>query len=227
MVISFKVPESIAEEVASYLRKHLLIGDKFPPGSFIREADVAEELGVSRSPVREALKDLEDHGLIRLIPRKGAFVPQYSDQDVYEIYRVRAALEMLVYEHVVACRLLNAEHERWLRSRVDLLGELALSDDKDVEGVRIRFLELDSAFHFYIHTLSGLTWTTELLKKTYSHISQIRYRHIAGITLPYFVEQHLAIVDSLRRGDLDALRSLSEESARKGPAVYLGSRELS
>lgn len=224
MGIAFEAPESIAERVTDYLKKQLLVGEKFPPGSFIREADVASELGISRSPVREALKELAGHGLVRMIPRKGALVPQYNEGDIRDIYGVRTALDMLVYEHIVARHLLTDCHEQWLRERVALLGQIALSKEEDSEDARIRFLELDGGFHFYIHGISGLEWTAELLRKTYSRISQIRYHHIAGIDLMFFVDQHLAIVENLRSGDLAALRTISEESARKGPEAYLESK---
>ena len=221
MATDFVAPHSIADEVWDFLRKQLLLGKEYPPGTFIREVELAEKLNVSRSPVREALRELESHGLVKAIPRKGAVVLGYSEQDVAEIYDVRLSLEMLIYEHIVRNGLLKEEHHRWLLEAIDRFKGVAAIAETDREGARLRFFELDCEFHFYIHDLSGLNWTIDLLRRTYSRLYQIQLRHVRRENLDSLSEYHHRIVENLRAGDLEALRTLSVRSYMHGRSYYL------
>ena len=120
----FPIAQSITEEVVRYLRRQLLVRKRFLPGSFIRENEVAAELNVSRSPVREALKVLESYGIVKTLPRRGALVLQYSDEDVDEIYNVRVLLDMQVYERIVSQRLMTDAHYDYLNRCIDKYAEM-------------------------------------------------------------------------------------------------------
>jgi len=217
----FVAPHSIADEVWDFLRKQLLLGREYPPGSFIREVELAEKLNISRSPVREAIKELEAHGLVKAIPRKGAVVLGYSDQDVAEIYDVRLSLEMLIYEHIVKHDLLKDEHYRWLMEAIERFKSVAAIVEEDRERAQLKFFDLDCDFHFYIHKLSGLNWTIELLRRTYSRLYQIQLRHVRQENLDSLSEYHRRIVENLRDGKLDALRNLSVQSYMPSRTYYL------
>ena len=221
MATDFVAPHSIADEVWDFLRKQLLLGREYPPGSFIREVELAEKLNISRSPVREAIKELEAHGLVKAIPRKGAVVLGYSDQDVAEIYDVRLSLEMLIYEHIVKHDLLKDEHYRWLMEAIERFKSVAAIVEEDRERAQLKFFDLDCDFHFYIHKLSGLNWTIELLSRTYSRLYQIQLRHVRQENLDSLSEYHRRIVENLRDGKLDALRNLSVQSYMHSRTYYL------
>ena len=95
---------SLSEEVAEYLLTQLLVSDQYPCGTFIREEEVARLLNISRAPVREALRILDSQGLVKSIPRRGALVIEYSEEDVAELYDIRFALE----SHQKAIAAVNA-----------------------------------------------------------------------------------------------------------------------
>jgi len=87
-------PVSLVEEVSRVLREAILEGT-LRGGEQLVEAELKEQFGVSRSPIREALRDLEKKGLVEIIPRKGAFVRSISSRDIEENFPVRAVLEGL------------------------------------------------------------------------------------------------------------------------------------
>ncbi|MBP5212957.1 MAG: GntR family transcriptional regulator, partial [Pyramidobacter sp.] len=189
----FPIAQSITEEVARYLRRQLLVRKRFLPGSFIRENEVAAELNVSRSPVREALKVLESYGIVKTLPRRGALVLQYSDEDVDEIYNVRVLLDMQVYERIVKQRLMTDAHYDYLRRCIDKYGEMRSVFEKSLVEGQLEFFDLECRFHFYIHNISGLKWTTELLKKTYSRLFQYMIYNVEPEDLPRIYTFHLNI----------------------------------
>lgn len=208
----FSLPQSITEEVTRYLRRQLMVRRRFPPGSFIRENDVAAEMKVSRSPVREALKVLESYGIVRTLPRRGALVLQYSDADVGEIYNVRVLLDMQVYERIVKQGLMTEEHYVYLNRCIDMYGEMRSVFEKSLQEGQLEFFDLECRFHFYIHKMSGLKWTVELLNKTYSRLFQYMIHNVGPEDLDSILTFHRNIVENLRRGDLDALRENRIES---------------
>lgn len=144
-----RVPLSgLSEQVTLALEEAILVG-KLKPGERIVEADVAARLGVSNGPVREALHELENLGLVACIPRRGNFVTQFTAQVAREVFSLRALLE------VAALRLVLAK-----RSEIDL-GRLeksmAMMDSSLREpGQSARHpTDLDMQFHDILFELSG------------------------------------------------------------------------
>src|SRR3954466_6601553 len=86
------VPSSLHAEVADHLRGRIFDGE-LPPGTFLDEVTLAQEMSISRTPLREALKVLTAEGLVRHEPRRGCFVNQVTEQDLEEIFPVIALLE--------------------------------------------------------------------------------------------------------------------------------------
>lgn len=223
MTQEFNAPRSVAEEVSRYLMRQLLLGREYLPGSFIREDDLANKLQVSRSPIREALKELENHGLIRTIPRKGAMVTELTTQDVVEIYDVRLALESIVYKHIVSNNLLTDERYKWLLRCFEKFKSVSAIEDRE-EAV-MRFLDIDLEFHFFIVESSGLVWTRELLRKTYTRLYKALFHHIYHTDLDSLSEYHSLIVENLRAGNLHALNTLSIESYMTARSYFSGDAE--
>jgi DNA-binding GntR family transcriptional regulator len=91
-VTDFRRPNQVREAVYGHL-KALLLSGRFAPGERLSELLLAKELGVSRTPVREALMRLAEEGLLELVPGKGARVRAFTPEEVEEVYRVRALLE--------------------------------------------------------------------------------------------------------------------------------------
>ncbi|MEV6127456.1 GntR family transcriptional regulator [Streptomyces violaceusniger] len=91
---------TLASQVVERIRSELLTG-AFPPGSQLGEAELAESLGVSRGPVREALARLVHEGLLLSVPHRGVFVPLLGEADVLDIYYAREALEAAAFHRVI------------------------------------------------------------------------------------------------------------------------------
>lgn len=215
---NFIVPQSVTEEVTRYLRRQLLMRKRFQPGSFIRENDVAAELNVSRSPVREALKVLESYGIVKTLPRRGALVLQYSPADVEEMYDVRVLLEMKVYSEIVKKHLMKQKDYEYLSACIEEYENIRTVFEKNLEEGQLEFFDLEYRFHFYIHDMTGLKWTTELLKKTYSRLFQHLIHNVGPEDLDSLVVFHRGIVENLRTGNLDALEENRIESYMQGKA---------
>lgn len=96
-MIELKNKTTLAEDICEYLR-NAIFNNQIKPGEQLNELKIIEELGVSRSPVREAICVLEGEGLIERIPRRGAFVKKTTKKKIQEIFRIRAVLESMAAE---------------------------------------------------------------------------------------------------------------------------------
>ncbi|MBN8199850.1 MULTISPECIES: GntR family transcriptional regulator [Bacillaceae] len=122
-------------KVCNVIREAIIRGD-FKPGERLKQSDLAEKMGVSRMPVREAFRKLESEGLIKLEPHKGAVVKSISIKDIEEIYALRSELEkMAVYQSV---DFLTDEDITQLSS---LVAEMEKADDADT------FVQYNIDFH--------------------------------------------------------------------------------
>ena len=199
-------PKTLAEEVASYVRKELLLSGDYSPGSFIREEELAGKLGISRAPVREGLKILEGLGLLRSIPQKGAMAVEFSPREIEELYEVRYALEEILFREIIGKGALSDEQSAPLQkilSRMLLLGEGEDSRDE----MLLEFSRLDMEFHLSLAALAGRGLTLRLLKMVYHQIQQAVLRDLATEKdIAILVEEHRAILDGLLRGDLEEVR---------------------
>ncbi|MBR4015595.1 MAG: GntR family transcriptional regulator [Anaerotignum sp.] len=128
----------LRDVVFNTLRDAILTG-KLAPGERLMENQLAEKLGVSRTPVREALRMLELENLVQLVPRKGAQVLDMSEKDIINILEIRSALESLATS--LACQKMKEDKIQELRNLlVDF--EKAVAEN-DVE----RFVDIDEEFH--------------------------------------------------------------------------------
>ncbi len=140
------------EEVAEQLRQRIF-GRLLEPGSWIDELKLCGELGISRTPMREALKVLAVEGLVTMRPRRGAYVTEMSERDVREAYQLLALLESdaaaRVSERASAAELaeLQALHAQL---------EAAI-------GERERFFALNEAFHLRLLELEGNRWRQQIV----------------------------------------------------------------
>lgn len=123
-----------------------IITQVLKPGERLMEIQLADEMGVSRTPVREAIRKLELEGLVVMVPRKGAYVAGVSMKDIHEVYEVRSALEMLAVT-LAAERItdeeLNALEQQVLRESE----EEAKKDGSDLDNI----IYIDSSFHDIIY----------------------------------------------------------------------------
>ncbi|HDN78891.1 MAG TPA: GntR family transcriptional regulator [Chloroflexi bacterium] len=130
--------KSLSDAALSAIRKAILEG-ALKPGQRLVEAEIARQMGISRAPVREALRQLEKEGLISTEPHKGSYVIQLSADDLWEIYTLRAAIEGLGAE--LAALKATEEEIKQLEELVEAMRQSAQ------EGDLSRLVEQDLAFH--------------------------------------------------------------------------------
>jgi GntR family transcriptional regulator of gluconate operon len=199
--------KTLTEEVSEYLRRELLLTDTWERGSFLREEDVADALKVSRAPVREAIKTLVGLGILRLIPRRGAVVVQFTPQEIEELYDVRFALESIVFDALVQENALDSSDYDHLENILSDILKLARSgaDRKEVYWI---FSNMDLDFHLYFVTKAERKVILQILRGVYAQLQHAILRDWADSkkNLVYVVEQHQKMLDMLRVIKLEELK---------------------
>ena len=163
-------------------------------------------LNISRAPVREALRILDSQGLVKSIPRRGALVIEYSEEDVAELYDIRFALESQIFDAIVRGSLLTEAITGKLRSILEDMLSVCQGEGSMEEKV-IAFTKKDLLFHLTLSECSGRRLTHHLLKGIYSQlqIAMIRdlkeEKHLERSAL-----EHVKILETLIVGDLESIR---------------------
>lgn len=199
-------PRTLRAEIVDMLRDAIISG-RLKPGEHLKESSIAEQMSVSRIPVREAFRQLEQEGLIVSIPNQGSFVKVFDEKDIKEIFTLRAALESLSCELVLSDRALQPEDMEHLETLIQRQREAIDARDFD------RLTKLDMDFHEFICKKSG---SERLLKTWRSLRAQVqvlfhqRFRTYAWI--PQTVEtDHSAILNALRQGNVQKVAEVHKE----------------
>jgi DNA-binding GntR family transcriptional regulator len=191
--------KTIRRKFYEYLREQLLSGE-IAPHQHLIEAKIAEEIGTSRTPVREALHSLELEGLIESIPRVGYVVKSISEKEVEEICEIRAAIEALAARWAI---------EKGYKKLVEELKKnISLSEDKVSKGDVRAFVNMDAQFHEIISKLSGSQRLLELAQTLRRHMLRYRIQSI------YLVDNVLRAIDG-HKGILRAIEKRNLEEVNK------------
>lgn len=195
------------------LERAILIGELKPRERLV-EFELAERLGLSRTPVREALRRLEERGLVRILPRRGAMVADLSPDEVEHIYTVRVCLETL------AARLALATTTP---RRIAQIAELEAACARlAASGDTIALMAANDRFHDAIYAAAGNPCLLDLIRQLRQRVSLIRY---TAWSLPNRIGRSLAehrqMVDLLRAGDAGRMASLIRRHLRPSKEAYL------
>ena len=194
-------PQQIAraalyEEVAERLRARIF-AHELAPGSWVDEQALADEFGISRTPMREALKVLASEGLVLLKPRRGCYVTQLSEQDLDEVFPVMALLEGRVALEA-AHKATETDMARLEQIHTDL-EELAASGDAN------RYFEVNDAFHNALQDIAGNRWLKQLIEDTRKVIKLTRRQSLESDgRIAESLAEHRQVMEALRRRDPDA-----------------------
>ncbi len=185
---------SLRNKVFKYIKAQIINGHYQPTESLV-ESKLADELGVSRTPIREAIRLLELEGLVETIPNKGAIVLGISDKDVEDIYAIRKLIEGLAARW--AAERINAVDKKELQKTIDLMEFYAQKGDLD------ELADLDNKFHQIIYEASG----SKILNLTLSNLHQyVQLARLESLRVPNRLKQtlleHRAILDSFLCGDI-------------------------
>ena len=196
------------EDVKEYLLDLILKGD-LQPGDRIIETKVAQQIGVSQGPVREALRDLELFGFVVSEPFRGTRVRETTDRDLVELYEIRAALEGL------AAREAARHIDESTLAQLDQL--LALMRSTAANGDRPSYIIADNDFHRTIVQASGNRMLQQMWEGTRLTGTTLVTLTLVERPLTELAERHVDILQALRDGD-----SAAAEVAIKSHIEELG-----
>jgi len=181
----------LRDKVVAELRRRIIECD-YPPGHRLTEDRLADDFGVSRNPVREAIRVLEREGFLVGLPRRGAVVASISRQDIENVFEVRLALEVLAAQ--LAAKNIDATGAATLRQLVtDAAGAATATE----------LAALNSAFHGEICRLSGNALLMNIMDSLHDRLQWI-YRQTAVHRAPMSLTEHTALVDAITVGDAEA-----------------------
>lgn len=211
-IASFKSRPSLHEELVVYVRDMILEGE-LAPGSRIPEADICEQQGVSRTPLREALKVLASEGLVVLLPRRGSMVSEVSVEEIAAVFEVMASLEELIGQ-LITKRASDSDI-----AKLDMMHEKMMK--AFAGGKRTAYFRQNQMIHIELATLANnavLLDTYELLSRkirrgrSVANLNQMRWNESA--------QEHEGIMQALRARDSDLLAArLRNHSEQTGQFV--------
>lgn len=202
----------LRDEVFNTLREKILKGS-LKPGERLMEIHLAEQLGVSRTPIREAIRMLELEGLVKMVPRKGAQVAKISREDLQDVLEVRKALDALAVK--LACERITREEIIKLKEAESNFENSLKSEDTTLMA------EADVAVHDVIHTASKNKRLKTMISNLAERIYRYRFEYIkqqsdGGKTL---VEEHRTIIRCIENHDVEA--------AVKAVEIHIDNQEIS
>jgi DNA-binding GntR family transcriptional regulator len=212
-------PRVLRHEVLGALRAAIL-ATEIPPGARLLEADVAARMGVSRAPVREAIRHLEQEGLVEFYPHRGAVVVGVPEAEIGAIYELRAIIEARATASVAeACT------DEQLATLEGLVGEMReVLPRNDVEAVA----DIDLRFHGLIVEWSGM----KLLRRIWMSVDGlVRLRSYQAMSRPgkdarYFTRNvagsHIAVIEALRSRDPERAAQAATEHVLEVPTILAG-----
>ncbi len=173
----------LRDVVFNTLRQAILTGE-LKPGERLMEIHLANRLGVSRTPIREAIRKLELEGLVTMIPRRGAEVAQITEKSLKDVLEVRRALDALCAE--LACDRINDEEKEKLRQACDTFARATGTGDATTIAAA------DVAFHDIIVEATGNRRLVQLINNLSEQMYRYRFEYIKDTS------QHQTLVDEHR-----------------------------
>lgn len=194
-IVHRPIASTIKDQVYQILKEEIC-GGAYQPGQWLQEKELANRLSVSRSPIREALRQLAGDGLVVDIPNKGVFVKEFTLRDIEEVFDLRLMMESYAILH--SGKNLTPEYKEELLRYVD---ELTRAHS---EGRLKHYIELDTQLHNLFITLGGNRLLEESYQKVHTMIQQFRiYSLIGQQRFDESVEEHREIVHCILTGALE------------------------
>ena len=188
----------LRDVVFQTLRQAILKG-QLQPGERLMEIKLAEKLGVSRTPIREAIRKLELEGLVVMVPRKGAAVANITEKDTKDVLEVRRTLEMFAVE--VACERITDEQREQLKEAAKAFEASKGSMDL------IRIAETDMKFHEIIYEATQNERLVQMLNNLRENMYRYRIEYLKDPNYyDSLVREHREILEAIENSDKDCAR---------------------
>jgi DNA-binding GntR family transcriptional regulator len=209
---------TLREKILEAIRDAIISGE-LKPGEKVAEPELAERFGISRTPIREAFRQLESEGYLTVIPRKGAVVASFSQRDVEEFYAIKSILEG--YAARRACAKLTTREIDKLQSINDKLHLLA--EEGDVK----HFFKVHNNFHELFVRAADNEKLTEMIINLVERFQLLR---IASLSIPgrmeFSVKEHQKIIEAFRNENADLAEALVRSNAEYGGKVLMQDGEV-
>jgi DNA-binding GntR family transcriptional regulator len=200
-----------AVDLARKVLKDSIISGELKPGQQLKEEALSSRLEISRPPIREALKTLEAEGLITRRPRRGVFVSEITENDIWEIY----TLKMVLYELAtsLACEKFTNKDIARLEAIVHKMGECIPNPAKN----RLRYQRLNEEFHALINEVAGHQRLTRISSMLHNQVKPVSYKTLGN--RDHMVESynyHRDILEAIKNRDKDQAARLTREHVAAG-----------
>ena len=203
----------LRDVVFNTLRQAIITGE-FAPGERLMEIVLAERLGVSRTPVREAIRKLELEGLVVMVPRKGAEVARITEDSLKEVLEVRCALEKLAV--VLSCQRITEEGKEKLKKAHEDFVESVPT--KDILEIATR----DEAFHECIFELTNNKRLLQIVNNLKEQMYRYRMEYVKDIAYHEdLVREHEQLLEAILSGDEEQAESIMNNHIHKQEEIIL------
>lgn len=177
--------------------RHAILKGELEPGERLMEISLAQKLGVSRTPIREAIRKLELEGLVVMVPRKGAEVADITEKDLRDVLEVRTALEELSIE--LAMKNMTDEDYEQLKEANEAFARNSAGDDL------IKLAEADVAFHEVIYMATGNKRLIQMINNLREQMYRYRLEYIKDkSTHARLMEEHNLIMKAMQDNNIEA-----------------------
>lgn len=193
-ILTREAQPTVSDQVFSILKQRIITLD-FPPTTKISESEVADMMGVSRQPVREAFQRLAKLGFLKIKPQSGTTVSLISEQSILRARFIRKALEMHTCR--VACEVISQDGLNTLASLIKRQEHAVAATDRDL------FHELDEEFHQEICIQAGVGYVWDVIQENKGHLDRLRILALPVTTLTKVLEEHKEVLECLSRRNPD------------------------
>nr|WP_242653690.1 GntR family transcriptional regulator [Thermincola potens] len=201
-------------EIVFEALREAIINGTLEPGERLMEIQLAEEMGVSRTPVREAIRKLELEGFVVMVPRKGAYVAGLSMKDIADVFEIRTALESLA-AGLAAERITEEELENLERLLVKI-GECVQANDLD------KLIEVDTEFHDVLFKATRNERLVQIISNLREQIQRFRTTSLASPgRMKYALEEHKKIVEAVSERNVELAQKLAAEHIENAENIML------
>lgn len=203
-------------EVVSEALREAIVAGVLQPGERLMEIQLAEELGVSRTPVREAIRKLELEGFVVMVPRRGTYVADLSIKDINEVYEIRTSLDILA-AGLAAERITEEELEQMERLLVEI-GEYM--DKEDIEKI----VEVDTKFHDILYRASRNDRLVGIISNLREQFTRFRTVSIAYPgRAKNTLEEHRKLLEAIAQRNVEVAQQLAREHMENAEQATLHS----
>lgn len=203
MAVKLDTYKPLREIVFESLREAIIKGE-LEPGKRLMEIQLAQKMGVSRTPIREAIRQLELEGLVIMEPRRGAYVAGLSMEDVTNVLEIRGALEGLAAS--LAAQRATKEEVEELSHIVERFS--AYAKESNIQGL----IEQDVAFHDIIYKSTGNERLLQLISSLREQVQRFRVAYISQFdNASDLLKEHQQILQAIQDKDGEKARKIAED----------------